>query len=47
MSLELRNVTVTLGRGDSRTTALRDLSAAFAPVALTALVGPSGSGKST
>ncbi|ANH94725.1 ABC transporter ATP-binding protein [Streptomyces sp. NPDC057197] len=47
MSLELRNVTVTLGRGDSRTTALRDLSAAFAPAALTALVGPSGSGKST
>ncbi|MFH8218085.1 ABC transporter ATP-binding protein [Streptomyces sp. NPDC018057] len=47
MSLELRNVTVTLGRGDSRTTALRDLGAVFAPAALTALVGPSGSGKST
>ncbi|WP_225076697.1 MULTISPECIES: ATP-binding cassette domain-containing protein [unclassified Streptomyces] len=47
MSLELRDVTVTLGRGESRTTALRDLTAAFAPVALTALVGPSGSGKST
>ncbi|MFB7733963.1 ABC transporter ATP-binding protein [Streptomyces sp. NPDC056112] len=47
MSLELRDVTVTLGRGESRTTALRDLTAAFAPAALTALVGPSGSGKST
>ncbi|WP_445525560.1 ABC transporter ATP-binding protein [Streptomyces cyslabdanicus] len=47
MSLELRDVTVTLGRGESRTTALRDLTADFAPAALTALVGPSGSGKST
>ncbi|MFE9308917.1 ABC transporter ATP-binding protein [Streptomyces sp. NPDC088353] len=47
MSLELRDVTVTLGRGESRTTALRNLTAAFAPAALSALVGPSGSGKST
>ncbi|MFI2644021.1 ABC transporter ATP-binding protein [Streptomyces sp. NPDC018610] len=47
MSLELRDVTVTLGRGESRTTALRGLDADFAPRALTALVGPSGSGKST
>ncbi|MFE7233702.1 ABC transporter ATP-binding protein [Streptomyces sp. NPDC002405] len=47
MSLELRDVTVTLGRGESRTTALRNLTVAFAPAALTALVGPSGSGKST
>ncbi|MEU3344672.1 ABC transporter ATP-binding protein [Streptomyces sp. NPDC006700] len=47
MSLELRDVTVTLGRGESRTTALRDVTAGFAPAALTALVGPSGSGKST
>ncbi|MFF8594784.1 ABC transporter ATP-binding protein [Streptomyces sp. NPDC015220] len=47
MSLELRDVTVTLGRGESRTTALREVSVRFAPSALTALVGPSGSGKST
>ncbi|MFB7501315.1 ABC transporter ATP-binding protein [Streptomyces sp. NPDC056161] len=47
MSLELRDVTVTLGRGESRTTALRALSARFPAAAVTALVGPSGSGKST
>ncbi|MEV8623933.1 ATP-binding cassette domain-containing protein [Streptomyces sp. NBC_01268] len=47
MSLHLHAVTVTLGRGDSRTTALRSVTAGFAPGVLTALVGPSGSGKST
>ncbi|MER6480156.1 ABC transporter ATP-binding protein [Streptomyces filamentosus] len=47
MSLHLHDVTVTLGRGDSRTTALSGLDATFSPGALTALVGPSGSGKST
>ncbi|MEU8761506.1 ATP-binding cassette domain-containing protein [Streptomyces sp. NPDC048659] len=47
MSLDLHDVTVTLGRGDSRTTALRAVTARFEPGALTALVGPSGSGKST
>ncbi|MFF4753841.1 ABC transporter ATP-binding protein [Streptomyces sp. NPDC002514] len=47
MSLELLDVTVTLGHGESRTTALRALSACFPAAAVTALVGPSGSGKST
>ncbi|WP_030761900.1 ABC transporter ATP-binding protein [Streptomyces griseus] len=47
MSLHLHDVTVTLGRGDSRTTALSGLDVTFRPGALTALVGPSGSGKST
>ncbi|MFE9610677.1 ABC transporter ATP-binding protein [Streptomyces sp. NPDC006012] len=47
MSLELLDVTVTLGHGESRTTALRALSARFPAGAVTALVGPSGSGKST
>ncbi|GHA92300.1 ABC transporter ATP-binding protein [Streptomyces termitum] len=47
MSLHLHDVTVTLGRGESRTTALSGLDAAFRPGALTALAGPSGSGKST
>ncbi|MEU5915694.1 ABC transporter ATP-binding protein [Streptomyces sp. NPDC004288] len=47
MSLHLDGVTVTLGRGESRTTALRGLDVTFRPGALTALVGPSGSGKST
>lgn len=47
MTLLLDGVTVTLGRGESRTTALHELTASFRPGALTALVGPSGSGKST
>ncbi|MCQ4207542.1 ABC transporter ATP-binding protein [Streptomyces longispororuber] len=47
MSLHLRDVTVTLGDGESAVTPLRSLDAAFAPRAVTALVGPSGSGKST
>ncbi|GAA2819918.1 ABC transporter ATP-binding protein [Streptomyces showdoensis] len=47
MSLHLHDITVTLGQGDSRTTALSSFTAAFEPGALTALVGPSGSGKST
>ncbi|MFI1093690.1 ABC transporter ATP-binding protein [Streptomyces sp. NPDC020917] len=47
MTLRLNAVTVSLGRGESRTTALRGLTAAFRPGAFTALVGPSGSGKST
>ncbi|TWV53610.1 ATP-binding cassette domain-containing protein [Streptomyces misionensis] len=47
MTLRLHDITVTLGRGDSRTTALRALTATFRPGVLTALVGPSGSGKST
>ena len=46
-SLRLDGITVTLGRGESRTTALRALDAEFRQGALTALVGPSGSGKST
>ncbi|MFF2779145.1 ABC transporter ATP-binding protein [Streptomyces sp. NPDC058052] len=47
MSLRLDDITVTLGRGDSRTTALDGFGATFRPGVLTALVGPSGSGKST
>ncbi|MEV7503226.1 ATP-binding cassette domain-containing protein [Streptomyces sp. NPDC093018] len=47
MTLRLDDITVTLGRGSSRTTALRSLTAVFQPGLLTALVGPSGSGKST
>ncbi|MCZ0980663.1 ATP-binding cassette domain-containing protein [Streptomyces diastatochromogenes] len=47
MSLHLHDVTVTLGKGESRTTALRKLDVTFRPGVLTALVGPSGSGKST
>ncbi|MFF2350833.1 ABC transporter ATP-binding protein [Kitasatospora sp. NPDC058115] len=47
MSLTLHDITVTLGRGDSRTTPLRALNAEFPAGRLTALVGPSGSGKST
>ncbi|MGW1162935.1 ABC transporter ATP-binding protein [Streptomyces sp. NPDC002513] len=47
MTLRLNDITVTLGRGASRTTALHALTATFRPGALTALVGPSGSGKST
>ncbi|MEW5632595.1 ABC transporter ATP-binding protein [Streptomyces hydrogenans] len=47
MSLHLEDVTVTLGQGDSRTTALSGLDVTFRPGVLTALVGPSGSGKST
>ncbi|MGW4056225.1 ABC transporter ATP-binding protein [Streptomyces sp. NPDC004779] len=47
MSLRLDDITVTLGRGDSRTTALDGFAATFLPGVLTALVGPSGSGKST
>ncbi|MFF8409419.1 ABC transporter ATP-binding protein [Streptomyces omiyaensis] len=47
MSLHLDALTVTLGRGDSRTTALDGFGATFRPGVLTALVGPSGSGKST
>ncbi|MZG12894.1 ABC transporter ATP-binding protein, partial [Streptomyces sp. SID5914] len=43
MSLELLDVTVRLGRGESRVTALSELTVSFAPAALTALVGPSGS----
>ncbi|MBA9043636.1 MULTISPECIES: ABC transporter ATP-binding protein [Streptomyces] len=47
MTLCLDDITVTLGRGAYRTTALRSLSAVFQEGLLTALVGPSGSGKST
>ncbi|MER8046694.1 ATP-binding cassette domain-containing protein [Streptomyces sp. NPDC094032] len=47
MSLHLHDITVTLGRGDSRTTALSGVTTSFGPGVLTALVGPSGSGKST
>ena len=47
MTLHLNGVTVTLGRGESRTTALASMTAAFEAGVLTALVGPSGSGKST
>ncbi|MFB6893451.1 ABC transporter ATP-binding protein [Kitasatospora sp. NPDC056327] len=47
MSLHLHDITVTVGRGDSRTTPLRGLDAEFPAGRLTALTGPSGSGKST
>ncbi|MFJ3709492.1 ABC transporter ATP-binding protein [Streptomyces sp. NPDC090053] len=47
MTLRLNDITVTLGSGESRTTALHGLTTTFQPGALTALVGPSGSGKST
>ncbi|MFE1952360.1 MULTISPECIES: ABC transporter ATP-binding protein [Streptomyces] len=47
MTLRLTAVTVTLGSGASRTTALREVDAEFRSGELTALVGPSGSGKST
>ena len=38
MSLELLDVTVRLGRGESRVTALSELTVSFAPAALTAVV---------
>ncbi|MEV5986477.1 ABC transporter ATP-binding protein [Streptomyces sp. NPDC052051] len=47
MTLRLDDITVTLGRDETRTTALDGLTASFRQGALTALVGPSGSGKST
>ncbi|MGW4383374.1 ABC transporter ATP-binding protein [Kitasatospora sp. NPDC004531] len=46
-SLTLRQVSVSLGRGDAATPVLRGVDATCRPGALTALVGPSGSGKST
>ncbi|MFF0388209.1 ABC transporter ATP-binding protein [Kitasatospora sp. NPDC004615] len=46
-TLTLRQVSVSLGRGDARTPVLRGIDATCRPGVLTALVGPSGSGKST
>ncbi|MFE6761580.1 ABC transporter ATP-binding protein [Streptomyces sp. NPDC057689] len=45
--LELDGVTVSFGRGDTRTTVFDGLGLTFEPGVLTALVGPSGSGKSS
>ncbi|MGQ4486181.1 ABC transporter ATP-binding protein [Streptomyces sp. SAS_281] len=46
-TLELDGVTVSFGRGDTRTTVFEDLALTFEPGVMTALVGPSGSGKSS
>ncbi|PZT77418.1 MULTISPECIES: ABC transporter ATP-binding protein [unclassified Streptomyces] len=45
--LELDGVTVSFGRGETRTTVFDGLGLTFEPGVMTALVGPSGSGKSS
>ena len=47
MSLELTDITLTYPDGDSRLTALDQVSLQVPPGSLTAVVGPSGSGKSS
>ena len=47
MSLTLNNITLTYPDGDSRLTALDDVSLQVAAGTLTAVIGPSGSGKSS
>src|SRR5215469_3516536 len=46
-AVALRAVTKVYGSGGGAVTALRDVSADFAPGTFTAVMGPSGSGKST
>ncbi|MFI1160456.1 ABC transporter ATP-binding protein [Streptomyces sioyaensis] len=47
MSLELTGVTLTYPDGDTRLTALDEVSLTVSPGCLTAVIGPSGSGKSS
>ncbi|WP_405408131.1 ABC transporter ATP-binding protein [Streptomyces decoyicus] len=47
MSLELTDVTLTYPDGDTRLTALDEVSLTVPPGCLTAVIGPSGSGKSS
>ena len=47
MSLLIQNVTLELGDGDQKVTALDDVSAIVNIGELTAVVGPSGAGKSS
>ncbi|MEO8850260.1 MAG: ATP-binding cassette domain-containing protein, partial [Allobranchiibius sp.] len=47
MSLHLANITLTYPDGDTRLTALEDVSLQVPAGNLTAVVGPSGSGKSS
>lgn len=47
MSLVIQNVTLELGDGDQKITALDDVSAVVKAGELTAVVGPSGAGKSS
>ncbi|MDJ0321704.1 ABC transporter ATP-binding protein [Pseudarthrobacter sp. PS3-L1] len=46
-AVEATSLAKTYGRGDTRVTALRDVSLSFAAGKFTAIMGPSGSGKST
>jgi putative ABC transport system ATP-binding protein len=46
-AVQATSLTKSYGRGDTRVTALRDVSVAFGKGRFTAIMGPSGSGKST
>lgn len=47
VDIQFRNVTVEVGKGDSKRTILHGASGSFSPGLLTAVMGPSGSSKST